>query len=59
MALEGARESIARHKPVIVLELRDHAIQYGYKDDTIRDMVYAMGYRLHKRVCHDEIFLPA
>lgn len=59
LALEGARESIARHKPVIVLELRDHAILYGHKDDDIRTMVYAMGYRLHKRVCHDEIFLPA
>lgn len=59
LALDGARYSIAAYKPVIVLELRNHAQRYGHTDQDIRNILVGMGYRMHQRICHDEIFLPA
>lgn len=57
-ALEGAKETIARCKPVICVELRGHSNAYQYEDDHVRGWLAGMGYGLHKRLNFDEIWVP-
>lgn len=57
-ALEGARETIMRSRPVIVLELRRNARAYGVHDQTIREYVLGLDYVMAERVGYDEIFTP-
>lgn len=59
LALKGAQETIKAHKPVIVLELRNHAGHYGSTDKQIRQFVHSLGYTTAGTMNHDEFFIPA
>jgi FkbM family methyltransferase len=58
-ALKGASETIARCKPVIVVELRNHAHHYGTSDVAIREWIVGQGYRRAWTKNYDEAFIPA
>lgn len=58
-ALTGARDTIERNRPVVCLELRNHAHHYGASDENIRQFMRDLGYRLVKRAFHDEFWAPA
>lgn len=58
-ALRGAEETIARCRPVICLELRNHSHHFGTNDDSIRSWVRDRGYELVKRVNYDEFWVPS
>lgn len=44
-ALQGAMETIARCRPLIQVELRDHTTKYGRSDDQVRACLASWGYR--------------
>ena len=44
-AIRGAAESIARHRPVVVYEDRDHCKRFGYTRKGIADWFERRGYR--------------
>lgn len=58
-ALLGARETITRHRPVIVLELKGLPGSFGAEDATVLALLSQMGYRSQQRFANDEIFVPA
>lgn len=57
-ALKGAEQTIAASKPVIVLELRKNGRSFGVFDQTIREYVESLGYRMAEKINYDEIFIP-
>lgn len=58
-ALNGAKETIDRCRPVVCLELRNHSYHFGTTDESIRDFMRGRGYRQIKRVFFDEFWAPA
>lgn len=57
-ALHGARQTIEANRPVVVVELRGHSAAYGYTDNHVRGWFASHSYRLAKRTCFDEIYVP-
>lgn len=57
-ALEGARDTIARTKPVIVLEHNECAQRYGVTDKMMNDRIKALGYVASGRHERDVIYRP-
>lgn len=57
-AVFGAAQTIARCRPVLMLEINDNAAHYGYTEQALRDVVVAMGYRPVERIHSDELFVP-
>lgn len=57
-ALKGAAATIDHCRPVIVVELRNHASHYGASDEAIRSEIARHGYRLAKRMFCDEVYVP-
>lgn len=54
-ALRGAQETIAKYKPVVMLENRDHGTRYGwgYKYEDIK--AFLSGYKQVEQVAHDVV----
>jgi len=61
-ALMGAAETIAKYKPVIILENKGLVEGYGGTlaggSVAVRRVVEDMGYTYHKRMMRDDFFLP-
>jgi len=57
-ALEGARETIARCRPVIAIENKGLSRYYGASKDEIEQMVLDMGYEVVARPHRDVVFVP-
>jgi len=57
-ALRGASATIDESRPMIIVELRNHAKRYGATDDDIRAEIMMHGYKPVGRYCHDEMFVP-
>lgn len=57
-ALEGAKETISRHKPVVVLELVGHGKRYGVSDADVRAKMKWHGYSEVARLERDSVFVP-
>lgn len=57
-ALAGARETIGRHRPVIVLEMKGNAAHFGRSDADAEALVVAMGYRRDRDISNDVVFMP-
>lgn len=55
-ALEGAKETIAKHHPVIVLELVGHGKRYGVADSDVRAKMKWHGYAEVARFERDSVF---
>lgn len=58
-ALHGARETIARCRPVIVVEINKNIGFYGLDGDDVRTCITAHGYTPSHAVRSDEVFVPA
>lgn len=57
-ALQGAVETIARCRPVLMVEINKNAAFVGLNEDEIRAYVRSLGYRFVSRLHSDEIYVP-
>jgi hypothetical protein len=57
-ALYGARETIRRHRPVLIVEINKSAGYEGFGRDEIRRAIAELGYRVVGRFGSDEVFVP-
>jgi len=57
-ALQGARQTILRHRPVITVEINKNIGYYGRTREEIRDWIMMQGYRFITRSHSDEVFTP-
>lgn len=57
-ALQGAVQSIETYRPVICVELRNHAGRYGNDDEAVRRFLRERGYRMERRMHFDEFWIP-
>lgn len=57
-AILGAKGTIARCRPVLMVEINDNLPHYGYTEDQLRQTIGAMGYRQVERIHSDELFVP-
>lgn len=57
-ALRGAERTIARHKPVIAVEVKDHCRRYGYSEADLCGWILAQGYTYAALVKDDRVFVP-
>lgn len=58
-AIKGAAETIARSRPLIILELKRLGRFYGYTDDDVRDHLTGLGYAYKDKHGNDEMWEPA
>jgi FkbM family methyltransferase len=57
-AIQGASETIARCKPVVLWEDKSFCTRYGYDKNAPRRLLAALGYEHKARVSADEIWGP-
>ena len=57
-ALQGAEDTIARCKPVILYEERGHGAKYGHTPQDIERWLTDHGYKYARRVRKDRIWVP-
>ena len=50
LVAKGAMKTIELHKPVILYERKDHPQRYGYHRDSIKDILYPLGYRMVRKL---------
>ena len=58
LALQGARKTIARFKPVVAVEIKRHAKRYGIKRAAVDIMLKGMDYRIEFRRRYDVFYIP-
>jgi FkbM family methyltransferase len=58
LAIEGAKQTIGRCRPVICCEINKNAAFMGTTKDATRELICALGYRMAFRIKSDEVFLP-
>lgn len=56
-ALKGAADTLARCRPAVVIELRNHSHHFGTTDDAIREWLGEQGYHKAARLNSDELWL--
>lgn len=56
--IAGAAETIARQRPVLMLEDKGLTVKYGVKDGWSMDWAARNGYKFMDRVNRDNIFIP-
>lgn len=59
LALLGARETIARAHPVLIVEFNHRLQRFGYSEDDTMRIIEKMGYRHIKTIEVDRVFVPA
>lgn len=58
-ALQGARATIERSRPVVMVEVTEkNCSQYGLHEDDTRTFMRLMGYHLAERIHSDEVYVP-
>tara|TARA_B100000925_G_scaffold263150_1_gene220887 strand:- start:14692 stop:15372 length:681 start_codon:yes stop_codon:yes gene_type:complete len=50
LVIKGALKTIEKYKPIILYERKDHPERYGYKRDSIRDILMPLGYRMIRKL---------
>jgi FkbM family methyltransferase len=58
-ALRGAEKTVARDRPVLMLEDKGHHRKYGVAQHALAELLAAWDYRPYKKVHRDVIMLPA
>jgi FkbM family methyltransferase len=59
LVLSGARETIARSRPLIIAEQKQFGSRFGRSPEEVRGFLGELGYVLAQTVVKDEIFVPA
>ncbi len=59
LALEGARETIARCKPIVLFENKGFCRRYGLPADAVQELLTSLGYRELAAIKCDRIWGPA
>lgn len=65
LALQGAKDTIAKYKPIIVVEdwrkngAPGHHVRNGISDISGAEWLERNGYRLHTQISQDKVYLPA
>ena len=54
LVAKGALDTIERCKPIILYERKDHPARYGYYQDSIRDVLMKLGYRMIRKLGRGE-----
>jgi FkbM family methyltransferase len=57
-ALTGARQTIARFRPFLLVEMFGRGVMHGHTDEEVRDLVLSMGYQMAWKYNVDVGFLP-
>jgi FkbM family methyltransferase len=57
-ALLGARDTIERFKPVLVIEDKGHVTRFGDSSDEMNQWIVSRGYREHEKIGQDRIWVP-
>lgn len=57
-ALLGARDTIARCRPVLIVELSGHGKRYNYTDEETVSLIESMGYKLAHEQAPDKVYVP-
>ncbi len=57
-ALVGARKTIKRHRPVLMIEDKGHEKKYGIRADAMHNLLREWGYVLVERIHRDIIMVP-
>ena len=55
-ALLGAQETIARSKPLIVLETNGSGDEYGWPQEKIDSLLRSWNYKIHVAWNHDTVY---
>lgn len=55
-ALIGAKETIKKFKPIIVLETNDSGDEYGWPQDKIDRLLFSWGYQIRVKWDHDTVY---
>lgn len=58
-ALNGARTTIEKCRPVLLIEVNKNCAFVGVDKDFLRGQIAAMGYRFVERLESDELFVPS
>jgi len=58
-ALIGARMTIERCRPVIMVEINENIEFYGHVGDEVRSLLAVHGYQLSFRMHSDEVYVPS
>lgn len=56
-ALRGARQTLARSKPMVIVELKGLGAPYGYEDQVVHDYLGEIGYTLKSENGNDRMFV--
>lgn len=57
-ALRGAGDTIMRCKPVILIEINQHSVRYGFSPEAVREWLVWHGYQFVCREHADEVWTP-
>jgi FkbM family methyltransferase len=55
-ALLGAKETIIKYKPLIVLETNGSGDDYGWPQDRIDNLLFSWGYKIIQKWDHDTVY---
>lgn len=55
-ALLGAKDTITKHRPLIVLETNGSGDEYGWPQEKIDELLYAWGYKIIQKWDHDTVY---
>lgn len=58
LALQGAAETIARCRPVIIVEIDNHGIRYGIEQEQTVGLIESMQYKIVYAARPDQVFVP-
>jgi len=55
-ALLGAKDTITKHRPLIVLETNGSGDEYGWPQEKIDELLYVWGYKIIQKWDHDTVY---
>jgi hypothetical protein len=58
VALQGAKETIKKFKPIICLEINGLGKQYGWDENKIYNLLLSLNYKFEIKTESDHLFLP-
>ena len=57
-AIHGAQRTIARCRPILLLEIKGISVRFGHTEQEVEARVLQLGYRVAGRLLRDTVFAP-